>query len=183
MTVLPPYREDKAAQAACIFLKLAGGEMFLLMLIKLLYLSDRTSFQKYGHPIFYDQYVSMKYGPVLSKTYDLINGKSIGQGIWVRSIARANKHQVKLVNGLGNGSLSVAEEEILNTTFEQHGSKYRFDLSEETHLFPEWKQPPEGSKLDIEYETVLGALGFDRAEVTDIIKELEGIARFERRIS
>ncbi len=66
------YDSDKAAHAAGLFLKLRGGSMSYLKLIKLLYLLDRESFKRWGQPVTGDQYVSMKLGPVLSRVRDLI---------------------------------------------------------------------------------------------------------------
>ena len=51
-----------------------GGSLPLIKLVKLLYLAERLSLQRYGEPITGDKLVSMPHGPVLSMTYDHING-------------------------------------------------------------------------------------------------------------
>lgn len=68
------FDERKAAQAAAFLLHKAGGRLPLLKLMKLLYLSERESLQKYGDTITGDTFVSMPNGPVLSMTLNFING-------------------------------------------------------------------------------------------------------------
>lgn len=60
------YREEKATEAAARLLKLRGGAMSHMKLIKLLYLLDREAYVRWGRPVTYDTYVSMPHGPVLS---------------------------------------------------------------------------------------------------------------------
>ena len=48
--------------------------MSLLSLTKMLYLAERESFKQYAEPLTGDTLVSMKHGPVLSNTLDLMNG-------------------------------------------------------------------------------------------------------------
>jgi len=43
--------------------------------MKLLYLAERRSFEKHGEPMIGDRLVSMPQGPVLSCTYNLMNGE------------------------------------------------------------------------------------------------------------
>ena len=67
-----PFNEKKATQAAAYLLRLRGGRMSYMKLIKLLYLADRISLNRRGRPITTDRYVSMDRGPVLSRTLNLI---------------------------------------------------------------------------------------------------------------
>jgi len=57
------FDEVKATQAAALFMKLAGGSMNYMALIKLLYRTDREAFRRCGLSITTDKYVSMKLGP------------------------------------------------------------------------------------------------------------------------
>lgn len=43
-----------------------------LQIFKLLYMADKLHLERYGRFIIYDQYVAMKYGPVPSRTYDML---------------------------------------------------------------------------------------------------------------
>ena len=66
-----PFNEKKATQAAAHLLKLRGGKMSYMKLIKLLYLADREAILAWGRPITTDGYASMDRGPVLSRVLDL----------------------------------------------------------------------------------------------------------------
>src|ERR1039457_6692110 len=66
------FNEAKATQAATQFLRLRGGRISYIKLIKLLYLADREALIRWGRPITTDCYVSMDVGPVVSRIYDLI---------------------------------------------------------------------------------------------------------------
>src|SRR5712691_464729 len=68
------FSERRVAQMAAYLLGREKGRMNYLKLIKLLYLADRESLKRHGHPISDDRYVSMDHGPVLSTTFNLIKG-------------------------------------------------------------------------------------------------------------
>ena len=68
------FNERRVAQMAAYLLDHARTRMKYLKLMKLLYLADRESMKRHGHPISGDRYVSMDHGPVLSNTLNLING-------------------------------------------------------------------------------------------------------------
>jgi uncharacterized phage-associated protein len=66
------FNEFKVTQIAAFFLPKEGGEMFLLKLMKLLYLSERESFARFECSISGDKFYSLPHGPVLSRTKELI---------------------------------------------------------------------------------------------------------------
>src|SRR5947209_20462172 len=72
MPIALRFDERRATEAAARFLKLRGGRMSYLKLIKLLYLLDREALLRWGRPVTTDRYVSMDNGPVVSRIYDLI---------------------------------------------------------------------------------------------------------------
>jgi uncharacterized phage-associated protein len=82
------FNEKKAAQSAAYLLFRAGKPMSVLKLTKLLYLAERRSFEKYGEPMIGDNPVSMPHGPVLSTTYDHMNGA-------LRSAARSARRRAR----------------------------------------------------------------------------------------
>jgi hypothetical protein len=67
------FSEKKAAQVAAFFLHRAGGRMEKLKLMKLMYLAERASYQKFGEPMVGDKLVSMDNGPALSITLNHMN--------------------------------------------------------------------------------------------------------------
>src|SRR2546422_3039383 len=71
------FNERRATEAAARFLKLRGGRMSYLKLIKMLYFLDREALLWWGRPVTTDRYVSMDNGPVVSRIYDLIREEPV----------------------------------------------------------------------------------------------------------
>lgn len=174
----PTYREDKAAQAAALFLKLRGGKMSHLKLMKLLYLADREALLRFGRPITFDYCVSMEHGPVLSQTYNLLIGDTQTGGLWGKSISIPANHEVSLSEDPGEDKLSDAEDQIIREIFDQHGAKSRWDLCKFTHTLAEW-QDPKGSSTKIDYKEILQAGGKTEGEIESILEEIENLAKMD----
>jgi uncharacterized phage-associated protein len=175
-----PFKEAKATQAAAHLLKLRGGRMKYLKLVKLLYLADREALLRWGQPLTTDHYVSMEYGPVVSRTYALISNEPQpgAPSFWRDHIATVEDWDVQLVHDPSDDELSLAEESLLNEIFEKHGHKNRWRIVDETHKFPEWKDP-NGSSIPIEYSEILRAGQKSEAEINEIIEGLDSLAEAE----
>lgn len=159
----------KTVQVAAMFLKLHGGSMKYLGLLKLMYMADRLAFKNIDQPISGDNYVSMNKGPVLSTVYDFIkaNKRHKGNTIWEKYISTRNQssnHEVKLLEDPGIDELSDEEEEIINTIYEKWGKQDRFELVDLTHEFPEWKFP-DGSSIKIKIVDILRSIGKTQEEI------------------
>ena len=177
----PRFREDKVTQAAAVFLRLRGGAMSYMKLLKLLYLADREALLRWGRPITCDAYVSMRNGPVLSRTYDLIS-----EGVppecpspWRQCISPPESYSVRLLQDCSTDLLSDAEEGLLNEIFQRFGGWDRWKLVDYCHTLPEWTDPGD-SALPIGYAEVLKAAGKTEAEAAAIIEELEHVALSEQ---
>lgn len=157
------FNERKATQAAAELLRLRGGRMSYLKLIKLMYLADREALLRWGRPISTDRYVSMDKGPVLSRVLDLAtDGDAPSRpSIWAEQISEPVRYEVELKADPGNDELSEAEIALLDEIFKIHGHKSRWDLVELTHQLPEWIDP-EGSAIPIGYRDILKAGGQKR---------------------
>ena len=84
--------EKKLTQAANYFIKESGGTMYHL---KLLFLADRESMNRFGMSITDDRMVSMAQGPVLSNTLNLINGSYRRETLlWDQWISDKEDHQL-----------------------------------------------------------------------------------------
>jgi uncharacterized phage-associated protein len=75
------FRSRKAAQVSALFLARESGRMDKLKLIKLLYLTERESMAVRGRPIFYDEFYSLKDGPICSTALNSLNGE-LDKDIW-----------------------------------------------------------------------------------------------------
>jgi uncharacterized phage-associated protein len=154
------FDETKATQIAGKFLKLSGGKLQYLALIKMLYRLDREAISRLGVPVTTDRYVSMKLGPVTSHIYNLIKESSDSSSptFWSTHI-RKDGWDVVLVADPSDTELSQAEERLAEEIFYKDGAKGGFQLADECHKeFPEWEDPG-NSSTPIYLESILSALG------------------------
>jgi uncharacterized phage-associated protein len=181
MALTPLFDERRAAEAAAFLLFKAGGRLPLIKLVKLMYLAERLSLQRYGEPLTGDRLVSMPNGPVLSMTYDHINGAlpSI-EGGWDTWVADRAGHVVALRDESKVRSpqqdllrLSGSDLEVLGETWEQFGHWDRWDLVKYTHseACPEWEDP-DGSSLPIPYEKLFIKLEYSAEQAAALVQRL-----------
>lgn len=165
------FDEAKATQTAAAFLRLAGGQLQHLVLIKLLYKADREALRQLGLPITTDGYVSLKFGPVTSCIYDLIKASASPAAhptFWSTHVTKRGSYHVALSSDPGDSELSRAENRIIAEIFASDGGKDGFTLAEETRRdFPEWKEPGESS-TPIEISDIMAALGLTEDEIDHI---------------
>ncbi len=173
----PRFNEVKTTQAAALFLKLRGGKMSYMKLIKLLYLLDREALAKWGRPVTFDVYISMNHGPVLSNTLNMINegNPPEQESYWSDHISQPSAYSIELKGSVETDELSDAEIELINKIFSEYGNKNRWAIVEELHRLPEW-QNPSGSAIPIEYHDILKATGKSEMEIASIEAELENLA-------
>ena len=108
--VMLRFDEAKAMQAAAYFLKLRGGQMHYINLIKLLYLTDREALIRWGAPVTTDRHASMDNGPVTSRILNLITEER-PKPVWEKSIsAPLGEYEVRLLPDAPTDRLSPAEE-------------------------------------------------------------------------
>lgn len=169
----PYFNERKAAQAAAYLLHRGGGRLPVLKLVKLLYLAERLSLQRYGEPLTGDRLVSMPHGPVLSHTYSLIQGAyEACDGGWDAWVTDRSGHDVELADSSMIRSpeqdltaLSDSDLEVLGETWAQFGHWEKFKLRDYTHsgACSEWRDP-NGSSAPISYADLLQATGYAAAD-------------------
>ena len=158
MTLSFVFNERKAAQAAAYLAQLNGGQMNVLLLIKILYLADRKSLILRGRPITGDSMVSMPHGPVLSRIYDEIKwGEQVASRAqpWHEYLTERQTHEVSLrLAPPPADELSDFERAILEDMYRSYAHLSPWDLRRITHQLPEY-QDPQGSSLPINPETIL----------------------------
>jgi uncharacterized phage-associated protein len=173
------YDEQKAAQAAAFLLHRAGGALPLIKLMKLLYLAERLSFQRYGEPLTGDHLVSMDHGPVLSQTLNHMNGseESNEEG-WEKWMADRAEHMIALRDSSMIRSpeqdllaLSDSDLEVLRDVWTEFGHMAKWDLRDYTHQLPEWEDP-HGSSKPIPPERLLAAVGFSEDVAGRLLQQL-----------
>lgn len=176
----PGFKEKKTCQLSAYLLHLAGGKMDTFTLIKLLYLIDREALKRWGRAITFDNYVSMPHGPVLSKTYDLIKGKT-HSALWSEYFSEwENGFYVCLVNDNPDfGALSRAERNLTKMIFNIYGQMNFRQLYELGHSLEEWEDPA-GSVRPIQIERILQAVGKTEDEIKAICEEMHSEAYAEK---
>lgn len=163
-----------------MFLKLRGGRMSYLKLIKLLYLLDREALLRWGRPVTTDRYLSMDNGPVVSRIYSLIREEPApgADPVWTHFISAPTNYEVSLSVEPEIDELSAAETALIHEIFATYGKLSRWELVELSHSLAEW-QDPKGSAIPIEYRDILRAGNKTESEIAAIESELEGFAAAE----
>jgi len=177
------FNEAKATQAAAFFLKLRGGQMHYIKLIKLLYLADREALIRWGLPFTTDRHVSMDHGPVVSGILNLIT-EDRPKPVWSKYIsAPLGEYEVKLLGEAPTDLLSKAEESLMSEIFEKYGHRNRWDLIDNVmHKLPEWRNPC-GSSVPITIREILEAEGEEDSDIRAVIKEIHAMGKAEEILS
>ncbi|MES0492073.1 MAG: Panacea domain-containing protein [Leptospirales bacterium] len=172
------FEIKKILQIINIFLEKSNGSINYTKLIKLLYIADKEFLKKWDYTITGDMYSSLKSGPVLSKVYDLIKGKSSDneQVLWDSLFITHDYELCQLhTNKLGTDQLSKAEIKAMNDVFELYKNSSYTDLINLTHdksKFPEvkWEEAGESS-LDLPIEDLLKSLDRSTEEIEELLAE------------
>jgi Protein of unknown function (DUF4065) len=176
-----PFNEIKTTQAAGRFLELAGGRLNYMVLIKLLYMLDRAALLEWGRPVTFDEYYSMKLGPVLSEVHDLITEMTppFERGYWASHISEpSSDRSVALSACAGNDALSEAEEELIQSVFTSYAGLVEkpFELVDLLHkTLPEWKEVTSG-RVSLPHRDILIAGKKSDDEIAAIEQELQSLA-------
>jgi hypothetical protein len=173
------FNEQKATQAAALFLKLTGGTSNYMVLIKDLYLAERKSLLVRGRSITNDQFYSMKLGPVLSNVLSLITEMPDPEegNFWSRYISSPTNYEVHLLADPGTGKLSEAEEEIIAQTYQefQDFQTQPFAFSDYLHsILPEWERIQSG-RSPISVRSVLASVNKSANEINEIEDEIQAV--------
>ena len=174
------FKERRATEAAARFLKLRGGRMSYLKLIKMLYFLDREALLRWGRPVTTDRYVSMDNGPVVSRIYDLIREEPAPgtDTVWRHYISAPQGWDVALLVEPEPSEISPAEEALIDEIYAKHGRMSRWDLVRLSHELAEW-QDPNGGAIQIEYRDILRAGNKTETEIAAVEAELESLAATE----
>lgn len=189
------FSEEKVAQMAAYLLLKRGGRMAYLKLMKLLYLSNRKSMLTYGRMMGEDSLFSMKHGPVMSTTLDLIKGKAPISGEYWYSLIQTIEHDVMLRTDPREmdveeifDELSRADVRILDDIYSQYGHMNRYELRDMTHLqevCPEWHDPGQSctpiNKLEIFLSD--GKTQEEASRIVDSMNESQKLKEFSIQLT
>jgi uncharacterized phage-associated protein len=168
------FDDKRTTQLAAEFLRLRGGAMNYMKLIKLMYIADRTTLGRTGRTISGDIYYSLKHGPILSNTYDLINTDPTlepTESYWHSHISAPTNYSVSVKQDPGKSELSKFTEAIISEVFQKYGHLNRWTIVDLTHLFPEWEKTNGSARIKI--EKILSSLNVPAEVAESIIEDLK----------
>ncbi|MDA8015644.1 MAG: SocA family protein, partial [Gammaproteobacteria bacterium] len=149
---------------------------------------ERESMQRYDSPILGDHYVSMAHGPVLSRTYDLLNGAARGKCAqqWEEWISGRDQHKIMAQDAINEEMLdrfSIADLEVLNAVWDEFGGFAPWELVDYTHKnCPEWKDPGDSS-APIADEAIFLALGRNKSLARELAEDMHDDRELDRMFS
>jgi len=172
----PSFDDVKTTEAAATILQHAGGKMEYFDLIKILYLTDKEALARWERPVTFDNYVSMKYGQVLSMTYDLIKKTSKSEsGLWEKTIDSnyGKSYYLTLKANLKPKKLSVREVKLLEEIYMKFKDYSWEELGQETKG-SEYQQPNDNQgSIHTRFEDILKSLNFSNDDINRIDSALE----------
>lgn len=175
--LLKSFNDEKATQAAVEFIKLSGGKMKFIRLIKLLYILDRTMLIERGCPVTWDWYTAMPRGPVLSNIYNLIKNdeRAPDAPVW-RKTFKVENNDIVMIKDPERRVLSKGILSYIKHIHEDNEKRSRWEIIERLHSeLPEWEDPtPRGLKsIPIDIEEILAAGGKNQEDIDLIISDLK----------
>jgi uncharacterized phage-associated protein len=167
----PDFDEEKATEVAACLLELSGEKKKHKWLIKMLYLVERESFERYERPIIYDTLASLPQGQIVSNTYTITKEPS-KHSFWNRYIAKDRQWCLSLRSSRPPlKKLSPADVGVINDVFDRFGQMDEDELGEYTHNLPEY-QYPGTSSIQTSYERLLSKMGYSDSDVKRVVGEI-----------
>ena len=168
------FNYEKSLQAAAYLLRLHGGSMKYLRLLKLLYIAERELLSEAALPLTGDCFKAMDHGPVLDLVYDHIRKEHWTNPDWQKFVKTIPDYKVVLEQDPGEDHLPKIITDKLVEVTRRYKDQSRWEIRDLTHQFPEWfkNKPPQGSSNIIPLVDVLEAMG-EGQETFDVIMEDE----------
>jgi uncharacterized phage-associated protein len=165
------FNINKTIQAVGLLIELEGSPVSRMRLLKLLYITDRELLTESGRPLTGDVAVAMRYGPVLSHTYDLIKGIAPDDELWREHFENLG-YRVLLKKKPERTALTKRETEKLIEVTNRYRDMTDEEMSDLTHGFKEWADHfDEGTSTPIPWREILAKQGV--AHLIPIIEEAE----------
>jgi uncharacterized phage-associated protein len=130
------FKQEKAIAAICYLGSKNISSFDKYKACKLLFFADKAHLAKFARPITGDTYYALQYGPVPSKTLDLMN--AIEQGYTIGPFAFDTRYQYPqiLAGECDFSVLSKSDIEALDSAAEKYGPKSFAELKAITHELP-----------------------------------------------
>lgn len=151
MSISFEMNEDKAIEA---LVWLADKQLGItpFYVSKVLYFAEKEHLNRFGRPILGDRYIRMPFGPVPSKTYDLIKGTSRKKK-YAEKLREAVDVQEGALRPLRKPNMEMfsrTDIECLTNALRKYGCLEFGKLSRISHRETAWKKAPENGEMDYE---------------------------------
>jgi hypothetical protein len=175
---------DKAVAAAGFVTKRNSGQISAFFLLKVMYGAEREALLKWHRPITGDSFASMKKGPVLSRTYDLIKGSVLSSNSdmakWSKYFSPRDGNDIKLIAAPDLDVLSKRETDALEKSFRFIAALVRRKglIADALHeIWPEWKDPAAYGKgsIPLSLKEVLSEVVDDESVLEQICLEIRAV--------
>ena len=141
---------EKATQAINYLAVRAGGQIEKLKALKLYWAADRYHLRKYSRHVVADAYYAMEYGPVASSVKDFAEDSeflSAAEREYRNRFLRIDPgHTISSVSGPDSSLFSESDLEALDFAYDNLAHLDRWELSDLSHKYPEWKKHEEQLK-------------------------------------
>ncbi|WP_129409310.1 Panacea domain-containing protein [Marinitoga lauensis] len=176
----------KAVQSIAWFAQKNKNKLNYMKAIKLLYFAERYHIRRYGRPIFWDNYIAMKFGPVQSNVYDLIktqdypfdDEENIAYFHNILNIEKNKREKVyniilKNKDKINIKVFSKTDIEALEFSWNTFGKFNEFELAEISHVYPEWNKYEELFKQEIIKSRKMNLIDFFEDPSEEELKKLK----------
>lgn len=138
------FNYKKAVQALNFFARLEGGKINYMKAVKLVWLSDRLHVRTYGRTITNDFYIAMKNGTVPSGTKDIVLKSGFSEPEVIdysnKFLSKPLDYIYESISDVDSMVFSKTDIKVMEEVYQSFKSYTQFDLSNFSHLFPEWKR-------------------------------------------
>ena len=139
---------------------------------KVLYYADKEHLNRFGRPVMGDTYIRMEYGPVPSKTYDLIKAEKLELGVLKKFReavdVRGGFWRLHPLRAPDMEMLSRTDLECLSNALNKYGTRDFGVLSRISHRETAWAEAPENGPMDYEHMIEQGP---NQKEIIQNLKE------------
>ena len=172
------FSEAKAAEAAGVLLRAAGGRMPVWRLGALLYLADRQALIDTGYPTTGARFVAGAEGPALEELGELV-GASACSGAWGTYVSAAVDGYVSGTGAEEEGELSDYDCELPASIHGRFGSQSAAEVGEHLRGLPEWVgRDRSGDRLDP--LVILRSDGYTDEDIEDAVEQAEAALGFHK---
>ena len=136
---------DKIINTLGYFAQRQGGSINCMKAYKLIWLADRYHLRQYGRTITGDRYFAMQHGLVPSDAKNIVEGEtprhvSMTDGLPTGISHDRQGYTYSYSRPVESDLFSESDREVLDLIWQTYGAMDQWQLSELSHLSPEWKQ-------------------------------------------